>query len=108
MNLKRVYAVLCVLGFVAPYYFLLRFVAEHGLRLSLLVSLVFANPASAFFAADVVVSSLVLWFYIYQETRRRSIKLWWICIVANLAVGVSLALPLFLLLREIQTERQEP
>jgi hypothetical protein len=107
MNAKRMYALLCVLGFVAPYYFFLRFVAEHGLRLSLLVSLVFANPVSAFFAVDVVVSSLVLWFYIYRETRSRSIKLWWVCIVANLAVGVSLALPLFLLLREIQTERQE-
>ena len=107
MNMKRVYAVLCVLGFVAPYYFFLRFVAEHGLRLSLLVNQLFANPIAAFFAADVIVSSLVLWVFMYQETRKRSIKLWWVCIIANLAVGVSLALPLFLLLREIQTERQE-
>lgn len=107
MNMKRVYAVLCVLGFVGPYYFLLRFVAEHGLRLSLLVSRLFADPISAFLAADVIVSSLVLWAFMYQEIRKRSIRLWWVCIIANLAVGVSLALPLFLLLREIQTERQE-
>lgn len=107
MNIKQVYGVLCVLGLVVPYYFFLRFVAEHGLRLSLLVSRLFADPISAFFAADVIVSSLVLWVFMYQETRKRSIKLWWICIIANLAVGVSLALPLFLLLREIQTERQE-
>lgn len=105
--MKRVYAVLCILGFVAPYYFFLRFVAENGLRLSLLVSQLFANPIAAFFAADVIVSSLVLWVFMYREMRKRSIKLWWVCIVANLVVGVSLALPLFLLLREIQTERQE-
>ena len=104
---KRMYVVLCVLGFVAPYYFLLRFVAEHGLRLSLLVNQLFANPITAFFAADVIVSSLVLWVFMCQEIRKRSIKHWWVCIIANLAVGVSLALPLFLLLREIQTERQE-
>jgi uncharacterized protein DUF2834 len=107
MNMKRIYIVLCVLGFAAPYYFLVRFVAEHGWRLSVLVSQVFANPISAFFAADVLVSSLVLWAFIYQERRKRSLKLWWICIIANLAVGVSLALPLFLLLREIQIEKQE-
>lgn len=107
MNIKRVYAVLCVLGLMAPYYFFLRFVAEHGLRLSLLVSRLFADPISAFFAADVIVSSLVLWVFMYREIRKRSIRLWWVCIIANLAVGVSLALPLFLLLRELQTERQE-
>jgi hypothetical protein len=108
MNMKRVYAVLCVLGFALPYYFLLRFVSEHGFQLSVLVNQVFANPITAFFAADVIVSSLVLWVFMYHEIRKRSIKLWWICIIANLMVGVSLALPLFLLLREIQTERKEP
>lgn len=100
------YIVLCVLGFAVPYYFFLRFIAEHGLRLSVLVSQMSANPISAFFAADVIVSSLVLWAFIYEETRKRSIKLWWVCIVANLAVGVSLALPLFLLLRVLQTDKQ--
>ena len=107
MNTKLMYIVFCVLGFGVPYYFFLRFVAEHGLRLSVLVNQVFANPISAFFSADVLVSSVVLWAFIYHERRKRPIKLWWVCIVANLTVGVSLALPLFLLLREIQTERPE-
>lgn len=106
MNPKRIYILLCVLGFALPYYFLARFVAEHGLRLSILVEQLFASPIALFFAADVIVSSLVLWVFIYHETRKRSIKLWWVCIVANLAVGVSLALPLFLLLREIQVQKQ--
>lgn len=106
MNPKRIYIALCVLGFAVPYYFLWAFVAEHGLRLSILVSQMFASPISSFFGVDVVVSSLVLWVFIYQESRKQSIKLWWVCIVANLAVGVSLALPLFLLLREIQVQKQ--
>jgi hypothetical protein len=107
MNTKRIYIVLCVLGFAVPYYFFVRFVAEHGLHLSVLVRQMFANPISSFFAADVIVSSLVLWAFMYQEMRKRSIKLWWVCIIANLAVGVSLALPLFLLLRETQIEKEK-
>lgn len=107
MNTKRIYIVLCVLGFAAPYYFFARFVAEHGLHLSVLVSQIFANPISSVFAADVIVSSVVLWAFMYHETRKRSIKLWWVCIIANLAVGVSLALPLFLLLRETQIEKEK-
>lgn len=107
MNTKRAYIVLCVLGFAVPYYFFARFVSERGLHLSVLVSQMFANPISSFFAADVIVSSVVLWVFMYHETRKRSIKLWWVCIIANLAVGVSLALPLFLLLRETQIEKEK-
>ena len=105
MNKKRgVYTALCVLGFAAPYYFFARFVGEHGFDFSLLIRQVFATPASSFFAADVIVSSVVLWVFIFREAGKRSIRFWWICLIANLAVGVSLALPLFLLLREIHIE----
>jgi len=31
--------------------------------------------------------------------------LWWLCILANVAVGVSFGLPLFLLFREIEQEQ---
>jgi|ERR1041384_706518 hypothetical protein len=105
MNSKRTYTALCLLGFIVPYYFLARFIAEHGLHLSLLINQVMASPGSAFFAVDVVISSVVLWVFIYHETRKRTIEFWWVCILANLAVGVSLALPLFLLLREMQMEK---
>ena len=107
MNPKLLYIVLCLLGVAAPYYFFLRFVAEHGLRMSMLISQVSASPGSLFFAADVAISSLVLWVFIYNEARKRAIKLWWVCILANLAVGVSLALPLLLLLREVQVEMKK-
>jgi hypothetical protein len=60
----------------------------------------FANPVSGFFALDVIVSSLVLWVLVAVEGRRAGVKHLWAPIVANLAVGVSLGLPLFLYLRE--------
>src|SRR5262249_51520669 len=96
--MKWLYALLCVLGFALPYYFFVPFVLANGLSLQLFVSQLFANPISSFFGADVIVSSLVLWAFIYHETRKRPVKLWWLCVIANLTVGVSLGLPLFLLL----------
>lgn len=104
--MKRVYAILCILGFALPYYFLLSFLLSNGLHISLLISRMFANQVSSFFVADVIVSSLVLWAFIFHETRRHQIRLWWLCILANLAVGVSLGLPLFLLLREFELDRE--
>jgi len=105
--MKWIYAVLCVLGFALPYYFFVPFVLENGLNIPLFVRQLFANPISSFFGADVIISSLVLWAFIYHETRQRPVKLWWLCIIANFAVGVSLGLPLFLLLREAEIERQK-
>lgn len=104
--MKRVYVLLCVLGFALPYYFFIPFVLANGLNVSLLIRQLFANQVAAFFGTDVIVSSLVLWAFIFQETRRRQIRHWWLSILANLAVGVSLGLPLFLLLREIALDKE--
>lgn len=105
--MKKVYAALCIVGVVWPYYYFIPFVEANGLNLRLFVSQLFANQISAFFGADVIVSSLALWTFIYAETRKRRLRRWWLAIIANLAVGVSLALPLFLWLREAQIERSK-
>jgi len=103
--MKWIYPFLCLVGVALPYYFFVPFVRDHGLNLSLMVNELFANRISSFFAADVIVSSVVLVAFISNERRRRPVRRWWLCILAHLSVGVSLALPLFLLLREVETTR---
>jgi len=51
------------------------------------------------------VSSIVLWVFVLTEGRRAGVKHLWAPLAANLAVGVSLGLPLFLYLRETRLER---
>jgi hypothetical protein len=101
------YLGLCVLGTVLPYSQLIPFVREHGLDLRLFVEQLFVNRVSGFFALDVIVSSLALWIFVYLEGRRCALRHLWAPIVANLTVGVSLGLPLFLYLREGRLERGE-
>ena len=60
----------------------------------------FLNDLGAFFVADVVVSSLALWVFIFVEGGRLGMKYRWAYVLANLCVGVSLALSLFLYYRE--------
>lgn len=100
MRPKHLYLALCVLGTVLPWYHFLPFLREHGLDLQLFIQQLFANHISGFFALDVIVSSLVLWVLVYIEGRRAGMRYLWAPIAANLAVGVSLGLPLFLYLRE--------
>ena len=101
------YLGLCVLGTILPYSQLIPFVHEHGLDLRLFVEQLFVNRISGFFALDVIVSSLALWIFVFLEGRRYGLRHLWAPIVANLTVGVSLGLPLFLYLREGRLERGE-
>jgi predicted exporter len=101
------YLGLCVLGTLLPYSQFIPFVREHGLDLQLFAEQLFVNRVSGFFALDVIVSSLVLWVFVFQEGRRSGVRHLWAPIVANLAVGVSLGLPLFLYLREGRLDRGE-
>jgi hypothetical protein len=98
--MKKLYALLCLIGLIVPYYFFVPYVLNNGLSIPDILQQLFLNPVSSFFGTDVIVSSLVLWVYIYHETRSRRIPLWWLSIISNLIVGLSLAFPLFLLLRE--------
>ena len=97
---QYLYLALCVMGVILPYSQLLPFLSEHGLDIRLLVEQMFANRVSAFFGLDVVVSSLVLWAFVFIEGRRRKMRHLWVPVVGNLVVGVSLGLPLFLYMRE--------
>ena len=100
--MKRVYIALCIIGTILPLWFFVPYVSSHGV--ANLISDSFANGAAATFTADVLMSSLVLWMFIYSETRKRPVRLWWLAILGNVFVGVSLGLPLFLLLRELAQE----
>ena len=107
MNRKNIYLLLCVLGAVIPYSQFVPWVMENGLQLGLLVRQLFANRISAFFGLDVLVSSVVLLVFMRVEGRMLRVRFRWIPIVGLCAVGVSLALPLFLYLRERALEENQ-
>ena len=107
MKLKTIYLGLCVLGTVLPYWQFLPWVAANGLHLPLLVQQLFANRIGGFFGMDVLVSGVVLIFFLRREGKRLGVRHLWLPIVGTLTVGVSLGLPLFLYLREDALERAE-
>lgn len=101
MKRKTVYLVFCVLGIVLPYWqFVPWVVAQHGVPLGLFVRELFANRIGGFFGMDVLVSAVVLIFFLRREGRRLGVRHLWLPIAGTLTVGVSLGFPLFLYLRE--------
>ena len=61
---------------------------------------------AAIFILDFFISSFVFWVFLFSEGRKRGMGNLWLYVVANLAVGLSLALPLFLYMRERAMETQ--
>jgi hypothetical protein len=100
MNRKITYLLFCVLGVALPYSQLLPWVLENGLHMGFFLRQLFANGIGGFFGMDVVVSAVVLIFFIRREGQRLGVRPIWLPIAAVLTVGVSLGLPLFLYLRE--------
>jgi len=107
MKPKHIYLALCVAGTVIPYYEFWPWLMAHGLDLRLMQQELFANRVSSFFALDLLLSAAVLIRFALIERRRGSVRLWWLPIVATLAVGVSLGLPLLLYLRELEIEKAQ-
>jgi hypothetical protein len=104
MRPKYLYLVFCVLGTMLPLAAFLPFLRTHGLDLGAFIDQLFGTPVSSFFGWDVIVSSLVLWAFVLFEGWRLEMSRLWVPIAANLLVGVSLGLPLFLYMRELRRE----
>ncbi|MES0870848.1 DUF2834 domain-containing protein [Pseudovibrio sp. SCP19] len=103
--MKYFYGVLCILGFLLPYGAFMPWLLENGLDLPRLLAEAFAGEISAFAWLDVVVSAVVLTGFIFAEGQRLGMKFLWLPILSVFTVGVSLGLPLFLLLRELHVEK---
>ncbi|GAC1617683.1 MAG: hypothetical protein PVS2B2_12100 [Candidatus Acidiferrum sp.] len=89
----------CLAGIVVPYYFALPFFLIHGPNFHLLIEEIFATRISSFFATDLILASLVFLVWSRRDARDNGIQGWWLVLVSNLVVGLSLALPFYLLKR---------
>ncbi|HEX8491810.1 MAG TPA: DUF2834 domain-containing protein [Pyrinomonadaceae bacterium] len=98
--MQWLYLIAAILGTILPLTQLIPFLATHGFDMPLFFRQLFQNQVSAFFGIDVIVSSFVLWLFVFSEGPRRKMKNLWLYVVCNLAIGVCLALPLFLFFRE--------
>jgi hypothetical protein len=108
MKLKTLYLILCVIGAVLPYWQFVPWVSQNGLSMPLFFHQLFANRISSFFGLDLLVSAAVLVVFMRSESSRLRIAGRWLPILALLLVGVSLAFPMFLYMRERSIEQTEP
>ena len=104
MKPRTIYLILCIVGIILPYSQFLPWLAANGLNFPLFFHELFASRVSAFFGMDVIVSAITLLIFVRREKSHLPGVTRWLPLLAVLLVGVSLALPLFLYLRERSLE----
>lgn len=103
--MRRLYAILAVIGLILPYATFGWFLSVYGFNLSLIFSQIFANQVLLAFAVDLTISIIVFWIFLYRECRRYHIRYWWLFVLASIVIGLSFALPAFLCVREPRMAR---
>ena len=91
--MKNLYLILAIAGAVVPYLFFFQFFGEMGVDLPTFIGALFANGAAGGFTADLLITSLVFWIYIF--TRKEGPTAWPF-VILNLTIGLSCALPAYL------------
>ncbi|WP_282271774.1 DUF2834 domain-containing protein [Stenotrophomonas sp. PS02298] len=98
-NMRFVYLLLCIAGTALPLAQFVPWISANGLNVPLLVQQATSSNIAAFAWADVLISGLATIALICAEGRRLGMRRLWLPL-SGIVVGPSLALPLFLLLRE--------
>ncbi|MEO7222311.1 MAG: DUF2834 domain-containing protein [Devosia sp.] len=101
---RPLYAVAAIVGTLVPYLFFLNFFASSGLNVSAFIQNAFSTPVGAGFTSDLLISSAVFWAWSYFDARALRLKGWWAVVPATVLVGLSLAMPLYFLLRSAKSE----
>ncbi len=102
--MKSMYALLAVIGTLAPLSQFVPWLLENGLDIKLLLAQAFGPNIAAFAWLDVIVSAIAVLILIYFEGRRLNMKKLWLPALGTCTVGVSLGLPLFLMMREVKVQ----
>lgn len=97
--MQILYLFLCIAGAALPLSQFVPWLSAHGLNVPLLLQLATSSHIAAFAWADVVISGIAVAVFVLAESRKLTMRRPWLPL-ACLLVGPSLALPLFLLLRE--------
>lgn len=102
--MKHLYIGLCMLGGALPLGQFIPWLDENGLSLPLMWEQISADRLSSFAWLDVMFSGIALIVFVLVESRRIGMHRGWLSIF-GLGIGVSLALPLFLWMREVHLQR---
>lgn len=103
---RRLYLAIGLVALVATQATLAWHIASSGGAIDFLTDAV-ATPAGVFVVVDLVAVACAALVFMLAEGRRLGIRHLWIYVALTFTVAISVALPVFLVVRERQLRRQD-
>ncbi len=105
--LCALYGVVAVVALIGTQIALFRHIADYdGNALTGFISDSVANPAATFGFIDLIAVAVAALVFIVVEGRRLRMRFLWAYVAATLLVAISVALPVFLLARQLEMAKQ--
>ena len=98
--MRTFYAVSAIIGTWVAWVVFGSFFALDGIVSPALLRGLVAKGAASGSSADVLLSILVFCVWSWRDARDLGLRRWWLVLPAGCTVGLSLALPLYLWMRE--------
>jgi hypothetical protein len=106
--LERAMLALTVAGFIIPNTMVAAYFLGEGASLRGYFGHWFASLPSSQLFADLAIVTAAFWIWSYVDHKRADTRGWWAIPAATLLVGICMAVPLHLWLREMQLRRRVP
>jgi hypothetical protein len=106
MKQSTLYLLLAIPGFVVPWLFLLGFLAGGEATPALFLTSMFVNPVAGAVSADLLISALIFFLFLFFEGRRLQMSNLWLYPLLTMGIGLSFGLPLFLYARSMRLEKE--
>lgn len=74
MKIKHLYLLIAIFGSLVPYFHFLNFLSSHGLDSAEFFNQMLEQPISAFFAWDVILSTVAMIVLVFREGMRLNMK----------------------------------
>lgn len=100
------YLVAMILGTLLPWWPFWPFLLEVSFSPVSVLQALYANSASSGLSNDFFISCVVFWVFVLTDAKRLNLTSWWFVLPAAPLIGLSMALPAYLLLREYQLLRK--
>ena len=101
-KIKLFYLFATVVGTVLPWIPFWPFLVENSFSPHSIIQALYANGASSGLTNDFFISCFVFWVFVFVDAKRLKLKSWWFVIPSAPLIGLSMALPAYLFIREHQ------